>query len=176
MSTPQRTEPTGATEPVEAVEHLQRTWTVNGQRRAVAFPPLARLLDVLRDELGLLSLKEGCGEGECGACTVLLDGEPQLACLVAAAQVDDGAEVLTAEGLEQTGLGRALLEAFAAGGAVQCGYCTPGMLLGSYALLRRTPEPGEADIRAGLAGNLCRCTGYTKIVAAVQAAAREQQR
>ena len=150
---------------------LERRWTVNGTTRAVRFEPLARLLDVLRDELGLLSLKEGCGEGECGACSVIIDGELQLACLVAAAQLESGSVLLTAEGLEALPLGRSLKHAFGAAGAVQCGYCSPGMLLSGYALLTHDPAPDEARIRVGLAGNLCRCTGYGSIVAAVQAAA-----
>jgi carbon-monoxide dehydrogenase small subunit len=158
---------------------IERTWTVNGESRAVRFEPLARLLDVLREGLGLTGLKEGCGEGECGACTLLLDGELHLACLVAAAQVDDGAEILTAEGLARHPLGHALHRAFDRAGAVQCGYCTPGMLVGSYALLLEDPDPGEDRVREALAGNLCRCTGYVKIVQAVREAARaarEQRR
>ncbi len=154
------------------MSELTRSWIVNGEPRSVRFAPLARLLDVLREELGLTSLKEGCGEGECGACTVIIDGEPRLACLTAAAQLEDGATLLTAEGLGREPLGRALQESFAEGGAVQCGYCTPGVLLGAYALLGEEPQPGEERIRGALAGHLCRCTGYSKIVEAVEAAGR----
>jgi len=147
---------------------IQRTWIVNGTARDVRFPTLARLLDVLRDQLGQLSVKEGCGEGECGACSVVLDGELQLSCLVAAAQVDDGATLLTAEGLEQIELGRRLKRAFDRQGAVQCGYCSPGMLLGGHTLLCEQPSPDEQQVRTALAGHLCRCTGYGAIVKAVQ--------
>jgi carbon-monoxide dehydrogenase small subunit len=155
---------------------IERTWIVNGEQRRVQLAPLARLLDVLRDELGLLSLKEGCGEGECGACSVILDGELHVACLVAAAQVDDGAAILTAEGLEELELGRALKRAFDNRGAVQCGYCSPGMLLGGYALLSANPRPSAGEVRVAMAGHLCRCTGYSSIVAAVRAAAEEVRR
>jgi carbon-monoxide dehydrogenase small subunit len=152
---------------------LRRIWTVNGKSVELAFDPLARLVDVLRDQLGLISIKEGCGEGECGACSVVLDGELHLACLVAAGQVEDGASLMTAEGLQDSELGQRLMRAFDQRGAVQCGYCSPGMLMGSLALLQSTPDPTEEQIRVGLAGHLCRCTGYTNIVQAVQAAARE---
>ena len=151
---------------------ITRIWQVNGERRQVSFRPLARLLDVLRDGLGLTSVKEGCGEGECGTCTVLVDGRPRLACLSVAAQLEDGTSVVTAEGLGALPLGRSLQEAFIAEGAVQCGYCTPGILCGSYALLQREAELDEALVRQELAGHLCRCTGYTKIFRAVQIAAR----
>ena len=150
---------------------IERTWIVNGEESVVRFAPLARLLDVLREGLGLISVKEGCGEGECGACSVMIDGELQLTCLVAAAQLEDFAEVLTAEGLPEHALGQALAEAFDRQGAVQCGYCTPGMLLAGVSLLRREPHPTEEQIRAGLSGHLCRCTGYSAIVKAVQQAA-----
>jgi aerobic carbon-monoxide dehydrogenase small subunit len=162
------------------MESLSRTWKVNGQRRTVRFEPLARLLDVLRDQLELISLKEGCGEGECGACSLLLDGELRLACLTAAAQLEDGAEITTAEGLAAQPLGQALQQSFAEGGAVQCGYCTPGILIGSYALLHKnvllkTPPPTDEQIRQQLAGHLCRCTGYQKIVEAVHRVAVERK-
>jgi carbon-monoxide dehydrogenase small subunit len=155
---------------------LERRWTINGEERCVRFEPLARLLDVLRDSpLELISLKEGCGEGECGACSLIVDGELQLGCLIAAAQLEDGAELLTAEGLQVSALGRSLLQSYDAAGAVQCGYCSPGMLLGSYALLKRTASPTEEQIRVGLAGHLCRCTGYGAIVEAVQRAAEDEE-
>jgi aerobic carbon-monoxide dehydrogenase small subunit len=158
------------------MSQLSRTWMVNGERRGVTFDPLARLLDVLRQDLQLISLKEGCGEGECGACSLLIDGELRLGCLTAAAQLEDGAEILTAEGLAASQLGRALQQGFAAGGAVQCGYCSPAMLVSSYALLREHPLPTEEQIRQHLAGHLCRCTGYTKIVESVQSAAAAVRR
>jgi carbon-monoxide dehydrogenase small subunit len=155
---------------------ITRRWWVNGEERAVSFEPLARLLDVLRQDLGLLGVKEGCGEGECGTCSVSLGGELRLACLTAAAQVEDGVEILTAEGLGAFDLGRGLQRAFQDRGAVQCGYCTPGLLVGSYALLREVARPTAEQIRQHLAGHLCRCTGYTKIVQAVQAATEEEDR
>jgi len=154
------------------VTNLKRTWTVNGEAREVSFAPLARLLDVLRDGLSLTSVKEGCGEGECGACTVLIDGVPRLACLTAAGQLEDGVTLVTAEGLASQPLGRELQDAFVTEGAVQCGYCTPGVLCGSYALLRRGGELDEPSLRQALAGHLCRCTGYTKILRAVTSVAR----
>ncbi len=152
----------------------KRTWRLNGERREVSFAPLARLLDVLRDGLRLTSVKEGCGEGECGACTVLVDGAARLACLTAAGQLEDGTELIPAEGLGALPLGRALQEAFLAEGAVQCGYCTPGLLCGSYALLRSGEPLDEARLRQALAGHLCRCTGYTKVLRAVQSASRPE--
>lgn len=138
--------------------------TVNGKDREVLAHPMARLLDVLREELGLTGTKEGCGEGECGACTVLVDGEPVCACLVPVAQVA-GTAVTTIEGL---GGEHPLQQAFADRGGAQCGICTPGMILAAVAL---GPCPSMERIRTGLAGNLCRCTGYEAIYRAVQAAA-----
>jgi carbon-monoxide dehydrogenase small subunit len=147
--------------------------TVNGRLRRLSVPPMKRLLDVLREDMGLPGSKEGCGEGECGACTVLLDGEPVNSCLVAAGQCD-GAKIVTVEGLARGGRLSALQRAFVDLGGAQCGICTPGMLVTSYALLRaaRGRVPGEDEVREALAGNLCRCTGYQKIVEAVRAAAR----
>jgi len=151
---------------------VTRQWIVNGEERTLVFPPLRRLLDVLREDLGLIGTKEGCGEGECGACTVLIDGVPQTSCLVAAGQLPDGTRILTVEGLEQLEAGRILQTAYQESGAVQCGFCTPGMLMSSFALLSQNPNPDEKEIRTAHAGNLCRCTGYAKIVDAVQAASR----
>jgi carbon-monoxide dehydrogenase small subunit len=146
--------------------------TVNGARRGAEVPPMKRLLDVLREELGLTGTKEGCGEGECGACAVLLDGELVNSCLVAACQAD-GAEIRTVEGLAgASGALHPIQQAFWERGGAQCGICTPGMLMASAALLATNPRPNEAEIREGLAGNLCRCTGYVKIVESVAAAAK----
>jgi aerobic-type carbon monoxide dehydrogenase small subunit (CoxS/CutS family) len=147
-------------------------FTVNGRRVRVRVPAMKRLLDVLREDLELPGSKEGCGEGECGACTVLLDGEPVNSCLVAAGQCE-GARILTVEGLAGAKKLSALQQAFVEMGGAQCGICTPGMLVSSYALLRaaRGRVPGEEEVREALAGNLCRCTGYQKIVDAVRAAA-----
>jgi len=150
----------------EPADKIPVRCTVNG--RAVTFNayPLARLLDVLREELRLTGTKEGCGEGECGACSVLLDGELVNSCLVPAAQVE-GAEVKTVEGVASGEQLHAVQAAFVECGGAQCGICTPGMVLAAVKLLEDNPRPTEADIREGLAGNLCRCTGYTKIFEAV---------
>jgi carbon-monoxide dehydrogenase small subunit len=145
-------------------------FTVNGKAIEVDAPPLARLLDVLRGPLGLTGTKEGCGEGECGACTVLIDGLPVNSCLVAAAQCD-GATLVTVEGLS---LGEALSplqRCFVEDGGAQCGICTPGMLVAAEALLRANRNPTENDVRDAIAGNLCRCTGYQRIVDAILRAA-----
>jgi aerobic-type carbon monoxide dehydrogenase small subunit (CoxS/CutS family) len=144
---------------------------VNGRRHDVDAPPLKRLLDVLREDCGLTGTKEGCGEGECGACTVLLDGQPVNACLILALQAD-GKEVVTIEGLTPEGSLSLLQEKFLSQGAVQCGFCTPGMVVTCHALLLENPSPSEAEVREALSGNLCRCTGYQKIVDAVLATAK----
>jgi len=133
--------------------------------------PCLRLIDLLRDELDAKSVKEGCGEGECGACTVLLDGTPVNACLVLAAQVD-GSCVATVEGLSENGQLHPVQRAFAETGAVQCGFCTPGFLLATVALLRENADPSDDEIKHALAGHLCRCTGYQKIMDAVRYAAK----
>jgi carbon-monoxide dehydrogenase small subunit len=141
-------------------------FVVNGRPVTVDVPPARPLLDTLRDELGLTGAKECCGKGECGSCTVLLDGEPVCACLVFSAQAD-GAEILTVEGIGQPDDLDPIQQAFVAEGAAQCGYCIPGFIVAAKALLERNPQPTEAEIREGLAGNICRCTGYQKIVQAV---------
>jgi len=142
---------------------------VNGGSRRLEVYPMERLLDVLREEIGLTGTKEGCGEGECGACSVLVDGLLVNSCLVPVLQVDR-CEILTVEGLAKNGHLHPLQEAFAKTGGAQCGICTPGMILASYQLLARWPHPTEDQIREGLAGNLCRCTGYQKIFDAVRQA------
>ena len=146
-------------------------FTVNGTARALDIDPETRLIDVLRDRLDLTGTKEGCGEGECGACTVLMDGIAVNACMVLGLQAR-GKAVVTIEGLAVEGRLDPLQQAFIDGGAIQCGYCSPGMLMSAKALLLRNPHPSEPDIRLAIAGNLCRCTGYTKIVEAVLAVAR----
>jgi 4-hydroxybenzoyl-CoA reductase subunit gamma len=146
------------------------TLKVNGRSRDVAAAESALLLDVLREGLGLTGTKQGCDGGECGACTVLVDGEPRLACITLAASVE-GRGIETIEGLAANGRMSALQQAFHEKLGTQCGFCTPGMVMAAEALLRREPRPSEAQIRAALSGNLCRCTGYVKIVASVQAAA-----
>lgn len=147
-------------------------FTLNGTPREVTTEPTRRLLDVLREELGLTGTKEACGKGECGTCTVLLDGRPVNSCLTLAGECQ-GRSVLTIEGTPALPAGEALQRAFVEEGAVQCGFCTPGMIMAALALLQDRPQPDEAEIRRGLEGNLCRCTGYTKIIEAVQRVARE---
>jgi carbon-monoxide dehydrogenase small subunit len=142
---------------------------VNGFEYDVWIKPHWTLLDVLRDELGLVGTKKGCDRGECGACTVIMNGEAILSCLVLAIQCH-GNEILTIEGLAQDGKLDPLQDAFVKQGAIQCGFCTPGMIMASRALLNKNPHPSEEEIKRGLSGNLCRCTGYTKIIAAVQKA------
>ncbi|HJT66954.1 MAG TPA: (2Fe-2S)-binding protein [Pyrinomonadaceae bacterium] len=139
---------------------------VNGESRKLEVFPMARLLDVLREDLHLTGTKEGCGEGECGACTVKLNGEIVNSCLVPVAQVA-GASITTIEGVAQGDQLHAVQQAFIEHGGAQCGICTPGMILAAVDLLERNPAPTEADIRNGLAGNLCRCTGYMKIFESV---------
>ena len=149
---------------------------VNGKRHAVKVPPMKRLLDVLREDCGLTGTKEGCGEGECGACSVLMDGASVCSCLVSAAQAE-GAKIVTVEGLAEGKTLSTLQREFVERGAAQCGICTPGMLITSVELLERVRGrvPSDAEVREALAGNLCRCTGYQKIVDAVRATARSRR-
>lgn len=144
---------------------------VNGQEEDLLVPSNMTLLHALRDVLGLTGTKNGCEAGECGACTVLVDGQPTNSCLVLAVELD-GREITTVEGLAKDGNLTPLQEKFAELNAVQCGYCTPGMLMAATALLRRNPEPTEEDIQAALVGNLCRCTGYQRIIDAIKEASR----
>lgn len=146
--------------------------TVNNEAREVTAWPAERLLDVLRTELKLTGCKEGCGEGECGACSVLMDGELVNTCLIPVAQAE-GAHLRTVESLDDDDLGARLQSAFERHGGAQCGICTPGMLLASYTLLSENPKPSLDQVRTALAGNLCRCTGYMKIFDSVLAAAQE---
>jgi aerobic-type carbon monoxide dehydrogenase small subunit (CoxS/CutS family) len=147
------------------------TLRVNGEQQEVAVQPHHTLLEVLREDLGLIGTKHGCELGECGACTVLLDGQPVLSCLTLPLEVQ-GCEIITIEGLERNGMLHPLQETFAELGAAQCGYCTPGMLLSGAVLLEQHPQPTLEQMKEALAGNLCRCTGYTKIYEAVAAAAQ----
>lgn len=150
---------------------MELEMTVNGIAQRVRVNPNDRLLDVLRETLGLTGAKEGCsGEGECGACTVIMDGKAVNSCLVLALQAR-GKEIMTIEGLERQGELDRLQQAFIDSGAIQCGYCTPGMIMAAKALLMGNPHPSEAEIRLAIAGNLCRCTGYIKIMDAIQAVA-----
>ena len=146
------------------------TLTVNGFKEYLHVPSNMTLLQMLREELALTGTKNGCEAGECGACTVLVDGEPVNSCMMLAIEAD-GREVITVEGLARADQLAPLQQAFADHNAVQCGFCTPGALISAHALLERNPQPTEHEIRAALVGNLCRCTGYLRIVQAVQSAA-----
>jgi len=147
-------------------DQVELALNVNGESVRLRVPPLASLLDILRDDLELTGTKYGCGEGECGACSVLLDGKVVNSCLVLALECE-GAEVLTIEGLAAGGELHPIQRAFVDHGAVQCGFCTPGMVMATYALLEANPSPTEEEIKRALEGNLCRCTGYRKIIDAV---------
>lgn len=146
------------------------TFAINGQKRTVEAPPMKRLLDVIREDLHLTGTKEGCGEGECGACSVLVNGELVNSCLIPALQAE-GAEIITVEGLAQDERMHPIQQCFLENGGAQCGICTPGMILATHHLLSKHPQPTLAQIQDGLSGNLCRCTGYMRIFSAVQAAA-----
>jgi aerobic carbon-monoxide dehydrogenase small subunit len=159
----------------EGARKIRVKCEVNGKPAALAVYPMARLLDVLREELGLTGTKEGCGEGECGACAVEIDGALVNSCLVPAVHAE-GAKIRTIEGVARGERLDAVQQAFLAHGGAQCGICTPGMILAAVNLLERHPEPTDAEIREGLAGNLCRCTGYMKIFESVVAACRECER
>ncbi len=149
---------------------MKIAFTLNGKETHLDVPADRRVLDVLREDLGLTGTKESCSAGDCGACTILVNGESKLSCLMLAAQLE-GREVTTIEGLAQDDSLHPVQHAFAEHGAVQCGFCVPGMVMASADLLQRNPNPSRDEIREGLAGNLCRCTGYQKIVDAVEAAA-----
>ena len=149
------------------------SFTVNGEQRTVRAFPIERLLDVLRLQLGLTGTKEGCGEGECGSCSVLMDGALVNSCLVPALQAQ-GASIVTIEGLDASSESQTLQEAFLECGGAQCGICTPGMILAASHLLNKNPKPTLEEIKEGLSGNLCRCTGYAQIFEAVAAAARRE--
>jgi carbon-monoxide dehydrogenase small subunit len=152
------------------VKTVQLTFELNGKNICIKTPADRRVIDLLRGEMGLTGTKEGCGAGECGACTILVNGEARLSCLMLAAQLE-GTVVGTAEGLELAPDGLLLQQAFAEEGAVQCGFCIPGMEMAALALLRDDSNPSREKIRVALSGNLCRCTGYVKIVDAVERAA-----
>ncbi len=153
------------------MKHLIKL-NVNGEEYEIAVEPNRSLLDVLRDDLELTGTKKGCETGDCGACTVILDGKPVNSCLVLAVSARDKS-ILTIEGVAQGGKLHPIQEAFINLGAIQCGYCTPGMILSAKALLEENPHPTEWEVRESIAGNLCRCTGYVKIVKAILSAAEE---
>mgnify|MGYP000884874879 CR=1 FL=1 len=151
---------------------MRLEFVLNGEAAALETRPDRKVVDLLREDLGLTGTKEGCGAGECGACTILVDGEARLSCLMLAAQLQ-GRHITTIEGMADGKKLHPVQEAFVEHGAVQCGFCTPGMVLSAVHLLECNPHPTRKDIREGLAGNLCRCTGYVKIVDAVEAASRK---
>lgn len=143
---------------------------LNGEKVATDVPPYMSLTDMLRDEMGIQSVKKGCEHGECGACTILVNGLPMASCIILAPQVQ-GKHVTTLEGLENKAMMIGLRTAFIENGAIQCGFCTPGMLISSYAVLRDNPHPTPEEVKMGIEGNICRCTGFTKIIEAVLDAA-----
>ena len=155
-------------------ESISLKFTLNGQQAAVDVSPGALLADVLREQLGIVGVKIGCGEGECGACTVLVDGVATLSCIFPAAKVD-GRTVTTVEGLSHNRELHVIQQAFIDCFASQCGYCTPGMIMAAKALLDQNPDPTRDEIMAGISGNICRCTGYYQIVDAIELAARRLQ-
>ena len=146
-------------------------FVINGQSVEIEVKPWRTLLEMIRENLNLTGAKEGCGHGECGSCTVLMGGKTVNSCLVPAAEAD-GQEILTIEGLSEAGNLHPIQEAFVERAGMQCGFCTPGMIISAKALLDRNPDPSEKEIREAMAGNFCRCTGYTKIVESIDAAAR----
>jgi aerobic carbon-monoxide dehydrogenase small subunit len=159
----------------EAARKIRVQCVINGHATAFETYPMARLLDVLREQAGLTGTKEGCGEGECGACSIEIDGALVNSCLVPALQAG-GTTIRTIEGVADDARLHAVQQAFLTHGGAQCGICTPGMILAAVNLLSRNPRPSEAEIREGLSGNLCRCTGYTKIFASVVEACRDAEK
>ena len=151
----------------------QFSFRLNGRQVSVSAPPAHTLLEVLRERLDVTGPKEDCGKGECGACTVLMNGKPVLSCLVLISQAN-GAEIITSEGFMKEGIPDYVQKAFIDNGAVQCGHCIPGFIVSTEALLSRNPNPSLAEIKTAIAGNLCRCTGYTSIIRAVEDAARKK--
>ena len=145
---------------------------VNDRKVVFCGNPLTRLVDVLREELGLTGVKEGCGEGECGACSVIKDGKLVTSCIIPVGAVN-GSKIYTIECIRDTEKGRCIIDAFAEGGAVQCGFCIPGMVMAAYALLSSNPHPTEMEIRKGISGNICRCTGYDLIVESIKLASEK---
>lgn len=152
---------------IKTLKEIQISFVLNGEKIELKTKPNKRLLDILRDDLGLTGTKEGCSIGECGACTVIVNGRAVNSCLVLVGEVD-GADVITIEGIAKNGNLHPLQENFLKYGAVQCGFCTPGMILSSYALLLKKKKPNEEEIKEAIAGNLCRCTGYKQIIEAIK--------
>ncbi len=151
----------------KVIKKLKVNFILNGNKVEIESQPNKRLLDLLRDDLNLTGTKEGCSIGECGACTVIMNGKAVNSCLVLVGEID-GSEIITIEGIAKNGNLHPLQENFLKYGAVQCGFCTPGMILSAYALLKRNPTPDEETIKEAIAGNLCRCTGYKQIIEAIK--------
>lgn len=149
---------------------IKRRWKLNGKEHHITFSEDKRLIDVIRESLQLTGTKEGCGEGECGACSVIINKELKLSCLILAAVLPDGTDILTIEGIEKTKLGQRILKSFLESNAVQCGFCTPGMVIATYYLLSKFKNIDRNTIKTALSGNLCRCTGYKSIIDAVEIA------
>jgi len=152
---------------------LKIRFILNGETKVIDVEADRRVIDVIREDLGLTGTKEACGRGECGSCTILVDGSPKLSCLMLAAQLE-GREIITIEGIKKDSDMHPIQEAFIKHGAVQCGFCTPGMVLVSFDLLKRNKKPSRDEIREAISGNLCRCTGYQKIVDAIEASAKRE--
>lgn len=153
------------------MQTVEIKFNLNGKDVCIKADPLKRLIDVLRDDFGLKGVKEGCSEGECGACSVLLNGKIVTSCIIPIGAVD-GQSVMSIEGISQTEKGKVIVQAFADGGAVQCGFCIPGMVIAAYYLLENNPNPSEDEIRLGISGNICRCTGYDLIIESIKLAAK----
>ena len=151
------------------MEQIKIQFNLNGNDVSVTADPNKRLEDFLREDMGMTSVKEGCGEGECGACTIIYNGKAVTSCLMLAGQAD-GSTIVTLEGVSENGQLNYIQQAFVDAGAVQCGYCTPGMVLSAKALLDKKPDATDEEIRRAMSGNLCRCTGYSKIIKAVEMA------
>lgn len=151
------------------MEQIMIQFNLNGNDVSVTADPNKRLVDFLREDMGMTSVKEGCGEGECGACTIIYNGKAVTSCLMLAGQAD-GSTIVTLEGVSENGQLNYIQQAFVDAGAVQCGYCTPGMVLSAKALLDKKPDATDEEIRRAMSGNLCRCTGYSKIIKAVEMA------
>lgn len=157
------------------MQNVNISFKLNGKDVSLNVSPLKRLIDVLRDDFNLKGVKEGCSEGECGACSVLLNGKIVTSCIIPVGAVN-GQEVMTIEGLSETEKGKVIVQAFADGGAVQCGFCIPGMVIAAYYLLENNPNPTEDEIRLGISGNICRCTGYDLIIESIKLAAERGEK
>ncbi|MBQ6672813.1 MAG: (2Fe-2S)-binding protein [Spirochaetales bacterium] len=144
---------------------------LNGKEVSIVTDPLRRLIDVLREDFDCKGVKEGCSEGECGACSIILNGKMVTSCIIPVGAIG-GQEIMTIEGIRETEKGQVIIQAFADGGAVQCGFCIPGMVIATYCLLEENPDPTEEEIRLGISGNICRCTGYDLIVESIRLASR----